>query len=306
MDDLSFDYSDDDLAIPHLGRGAMDDPEPETATASEATPPETDVPVADPEEGGERPSVCVAFRGVGGGVGTTSLAITTAHLFAQAKRGEVCLVDLDFALGMCGHYLDMGVTPDVRDFQADPLRVDANFVRAMLGHHEAGFSVLASPGISGGNEIVNPATVLKILDVIADMYPVVVLDVPRLLRPWTEAALMAADRVALVTELNIPALHVTRQRLSELETMGVMQTDVVLSKYERRTFRATLRQTDAERAIGCKAAANITLDAITVSEAMNCGVPTTVAAPDSRYAKDAWALACHLSPHFAERRRKRR
>jgi pilus assembly protein CpaE len=297
MDDPHFEFSDEHIQIPEFHAESESE---ETSDVVESPP------VAETEETSSKPSLCVAFRGVSGGVGVTSLAISTAHIFAQAKRGEVCLVDMDFDLGMCAHYLDLGMSPSISDFQTDPVRVDKNYVRAMLGHHEAGFAVLGSPGAMGGNEQVNPQTVLQVLDVLADMFSVIIMDVPRLTRPWTEAALLAADRVCLVTELNIPALHVTRKRLDDFSAMGVEKTDVILSKYERRSFRASLRQADAERAIGQDVTAMIVSDAHVASEAMNCGVPATQAGGDSRLSKDISALARTLSPHFADRRRRKR
>jgi len=302
MDDLNFEFSEDALQIPDLraDEGVVDAAEDSAPDITNASPTEV------AKDAGKPPSLCVAFRGVSGGVGVTSLAISTAHIFAQAKRGDVCLIDLDFDLGMCAHYLDLGMNPAISDFQTDPVRVDQNYVRAMLAHHEAGFAVLGSPGAMGGNEQVNPQTVLQVLDVLADMFSVIIMDVPRLTRPWTEAALLAADRVCLLTELNIPALHVTRKRLDDFTAIGVEKTDVVLSKYERRSFRASLRQADAERAIGQSVTAMIASDAHVSSEAMNCGVPATLAGSDSRLSKDITALARALSPHFAERRRRKR
>ena len=268
--------------------------------------PVTAAPKTDMETSGGRPTCCLAFRGVTGGVGTTSLAIETAHIMASAKRGDVCLVDLDFALGMCAHYLDIGQVPSIEDLNADPARVDDTYVRAMLAHHEAGFAVLGAPGEMGANERVNPAMILRMLDVLSDMYPVLILDVPRLVRPWTQAALLAADRVCLVTELTIPALHVSRLRLDELGALGVEKADIVLSKYERRSFRASIRRSDAEKALGREVTCVIGIDAHTPTEAINCGEPAGRVSADSRFVKDAGALARILSPHFAERRSRRR
>ena len=300
----SLDMLNDPLAIPEIDEvETCPAPGPEAVLADERTTPTPEAP--DAGEASEPTSLCVAFRGANGGAGVTSLAIETAHAFAQAKRGEVCLVDLDFSLGMCAHYLDLPIRPELGDFQTDPGRVDANYVRAMLTEHSAGFSVLGSPGMMGGNDAVNPACVLAVLDHVAERFPIVVMDVPRLSRPWTEAALRAADRTCIVTELSIPALHVTRERLKELQSWGVPNADVIVSKMERRSFKASIRIPDAERALGQEVLETIGLDIHSPLEAMNCGEPVGRIAGESAYAKDCARIARTLAPQLAERRRRR-
>ena len=246
--------------------------------------------------------LCLAFQGACGGVGTTTLAIETAHIMARSRRGSVCLVDLDFETGALAHYLDATTQPQGDDLMGDPARLDAQYLKARLHAHEAGFSVFAPAPNIDGDMVTDPACVLAALDTLADMFDVLVVDVPRLGRPWTRAALLAADRVCVVTDLSIPALHLTRQRLEAMETIGVETADVILSKYERRSFRASLRINDAERALGRKVLGVVAADAHSATDALNCAVPVSVAARDSRIAKDIGAIARDLSPHYAERR----
>ena len=295
MDDFAFDL---DVAIPEMGdapeSGMGDTPVLFDERAG------ADVPPGEPPAG-----TCIAFQGVHGGAGVTSLAVQTAYAFAQAKRGNVCLVDLDFAFGAVAHYLDIGIVPEVADFQVGPSRMDRNYFRALLSDHEAGFSVLGSPAAAGGNDAVDPATVLQMLDLVTEMFPVVVLDVPRLHRPWVEAAMLAVDRACLVTELTIPALHAARLRLDALNARAGHATDVVLSKYERRSFKASIRRPDAERALGQDVTGVIGWDPQSPLEGMNCGEPAGRIHADSRYTKDVGALVRTLSPQLAERRKRR-
>lgn len=301
--DLDADVFADSLEIPMMRDVIEPEADGETgSTEMEATIPEDRVG-GDPTAA---TSALLALRGATGGVGVTSLAIEMAHVMAQSGRGEVCLVDLDFGAGMLAHYLDATVTPTIDDLRAEPHRLDKTFVRSLLFHHDAGFSVFGSPGVAGGNDAVNPSSVLAALDTIASLYPVVILDVPRITRPWTEATLKAADRVCLLSELTIPSLHVTRQRIAELADWGIATTDVALAKYERRSFKASIRQSDAERALGQSVTGVLGLDSHVTTEAMNCGLPSGKVSHDSRYVKDVAALARELSPYFAERRNRTR
>ena len=295
MDDLACDL---DIAIPEMGDA------PESGMGD--TPVLFDERAGDDVPAANTPaSTCIAFQGVHGGAGVTSLAVQTAYSFAQAKRGNVCLVDLDFSFGAVAHYLDIGIVPEVTDFRVGPSSMDRNYFRALLSDHEAGFSVLGSPAAVGGNDAVNPATVLQMLDLVTEMFPIVVLDVPRGHRAWVEAAMLAADRACLVTELTIPALHATRLRLEGLRARAGHPTDVVLSKYERRSFKASIRRPDAERALGQDVAGVIGWDAQSPLEGMNCGEPAGRIHADSRYTRDVGTLVRALSPQLAERRKRR-
>lgn len=311
MEDLQVDTEWDgafaeDIAIPTM-RGGCDDTQRSPVSTSEPARPDLPSGEDDADALAKAPtSSLLAFRGVTGGVGVTSLAIEMAHVMAKSGRGDVCIIDLDFGSGMVSHYLDATVSPSLDDLRTEPHRLDRTFLQSLLFHHEAGFAVFASPGVMGGNDAVNTNSVLAALDTLANIFPVVILDVPRLTRPWTEAALKAADRVCLVSELTIPALHVTRQRIAALNSWGIPKTDVVLSKYERRSFKASIRKGDAERAIGQEVTGLLDLDPHVTVEAMNCGLPAGKVSRDSRYVKDVAALARELSPHFAERRSRER
>jgi len=115
---------------------------------------------------------------------------------------------------------------------------------------------------------------------------------PRLWQPWTQAALMASDRSVILTEMTIPALHATRERLTQIEavTKPNRPMDIVINKHERRSFRATITTSDAQQALGRDAIAFIAVDPATPRNAMNCGQPAGSLQADSRYAKDMAAL----------------
>lgn len=260
---------------------------------------------------------CWAFMGAAGGVGTTSLAIQTAYELAERvaaetpakiKRTEpkVCLVDLDFELGTCAHYLDLPPSLNMEDLQDVPERIDRALTTALMSAHDSGIALLAAPNKLGGNDSVNPETVLAILDQACQIYDHVVLDVPRLWRPWTHAAIAASDHFGLVTELTIPTLHLTRARAKDIENNVEMRAtmDIILNKYERRSFRNSLRLKDAEAALERTVNLTICVDSETTKEAINCGEPVSVVRPESRYVKDVKKLMTHWQGEPQEQKRK--
>jgi len=248
-------------------------------------------------------AVCLALMGAAGGVGVTRLAIEIAYNLARetqrktvknirATEPRVCLIDLDFENGACAHQLDLPPSLALKDLQGDAARIDKAFTSALMSTHESGLALLASPHQLGGNDLVNPQTVVTLLDMASRMYDYVVLDVPRFWRPWTMAAIGGADHFALISDVTIPSLCAARARLKALETVygKPFKCDIVLNKYERRSFRNALRIKDAEVALKRKISASICLDFETARESVNCGEPAGAIRPDSRFCKDVRAF----------------
>ncbi len=283
---------DDPLAIPNF--------EPE---ASDPLMSETEqiAPAATPTK--QNAARIFALVGATGGVGTTSLATQLAHEFAitaasqQTSRrrladATVCLIDLDFESGACAHHLDLLPSLTLNDLCGPPEQIDKAFTQALVSTHECGISLLATPNTIGANSLVNPQTVMAMLDAAAELYDIVIIDLPRYRQPWTLSVMRAVDVLGLTCELTIPSLHAAREFLARLSATsnGAVNTQVILSKFERRSFKNTLRFSDAETALGRSILSTLCLDPDTTREALNCGEPAGAIRPDSRFVKDVRKL----------------
>ena len=247
-----------------------------------------------------------ALVGATGGVGTTSLATQLAHEFAMASRPQksrrrpidptVCLIDLDFESGACAHHLDLLPSLSLEDLCGPAAHIDTAFTQALVSTHESGLSLLATPNTIGANARVNPHTIMAMLDAAAELYDTVIIDLPRYQQPWTLPVMRAVDVLGLTCELTIPSLHAARECLTRIsETAnGAVNVQVILSKYERRSFKNTLRLGDAETALGRSVMSTLCLDPDTTREALNCGEPAGVIRPDSRFVKDVRKLSTFL------------
>ena len=267
---------------------------------------------------GSTAAKCFALMGAKGGVGTTSLSVQLAYSFSREnqknrktgsaiKNPRVCLIDLDFGTGSCAHHLDLSPGLSLQDLTRRPQEIDRAYMAALVSTHQSGIDLLAAPNSLQGNEQVNPQTVTAMLDVTCQLYDYVVIDVPRLWRPWNAAAIMGADRFAVVTQPSVPALHLARRALEDIEAIYDMSAPcgVILNRYERRTFRNSLREKDAARALGRDITATLCIDVDTLSEASNCGVPAGLIKGDVRYVKDvrllktAWLESLNAAQHMA-------
>ena len=242
--------------------------------------------------GGGGSKKIIGLMGVTGGVGTTTLAIQMAYDFIKQggrKAPSVALIDLDFENGACADYLDVKARLTHEDLNVDPARIDIPLAAALMGTHKTGINVLATKNRLGGNDAVNPDTVLALLDTVCDMYDIIILDIPCIWRPWNHAAIGAADHFSLVTELTIPGIHKTRHQIESIETIiehMPAPTEIIISKMERRTFTNEIRIQDALKILDRPLTGAICIDGATTLSALNRGMPTGTIRPDGRYVKD--------------------
>jgi len=248
-------------------------------------------------------SQCWAFMGSVGGVGTTTLAVQIAYELAKLnssaskknRRGaepQICLIDLDFEAGSCMHHLDVEPSLSIEDLTSDAIRMDTTLAQALLSTHGTGISVLAAPNMIGANARVKSETVLALLDAACEMFPYVILDLPRQWQSWSQAAVAGSDFVGLLSELTIPSLHMACTKRSQLVEMfdDEAACQIILNKYERRTFSNSLRLSDAQIALQCEIFGTMCMDQNITREALNCGEPVGAIRGDSRYAKDSRKL----------------
>ena len=245
-----------------------------------------------PITGGGTFKKVIGLMGVTGGVGTTSLAIQMAYdIIKQGgrKAPSVALVDLDFENGSCAAYLDVQPRLTHEDLNADPDRIDVPLTAAFLNRHKTGINVLATKNHLGGNDIVNPNTVLALLDTVCEMFDIIILDIPQIWRPWNHAAIGASDHFALLTELSIPGVHKARHKIESIEAIITHMpgpTEVIITKMERRRLKNEIRLQDALRILDRPLSGAICIDDDTTLSALNRGLPAGMIRPEGRYIKD--------------------
>ncbi len=228
-----------------------------------------------------------AYLGTAGGVGVSALAVQTAYELSLNKDRRVCLVDLDFERGSCAHYLDMPASLHIEELNAGEGRMDAALAATFIREHSAHLSLIAAHSELGGNDAVSANAFLSLLDMVSTMYDFVILDIPSMWRPWTQAAIGAADKFALVTDVRIPSLHKTKVFADAIQAEMSCDTppEIILNKFERRAVRGGLVLKDAQAVLARTDLGQICDDQETLRVAVNEGKPAGEIRPESRYVK---------------------
>jgi len=234
----------------------------------------------------------VAFVGVKGGVGSSTIAHNVGWLVSRFHAVDTVITDLDLAFGTAGLNFNQDSPQGIVDALGAPERVDQVLIERLLTKCGERLSLLASPG-SIEREIPIEASALEtVLDVIRAHVPMVIVDVPNVWAPWTKYILTQADEVVVTATPEIASLRNAKNLLDFLKTarpndrqprLVINQTGVVK--------RPEIPAADFAKAVGLEASVIIPYDAHTFGTAASNGQMVLEVAAKSKAAEALMTLA---------------
>ena len=183
------------------------------------------------------PLVCMA--GGAGGCGTTTVLTHLAALLARGGK-RVCVVDLDLQGGEVAYYLGANPRVTVTTLIEAGERIDKDFIRSALTESAAGFTLIAAPDRVTPLDEVDARQLLRVLELLRQMFDMVLVDLPTDWTNWGLSVASAASRVVMVTELRLACLRQARRRLELFDSVGLARDQVLLvaNRVEHRLFKA--------------------------------------------------------------------
>jgi pilus assembly protein CpaE len=247
-------------------------------------------------DGGRHGELWVAY-GPKGGVGVTTLVVNLALALHAAQR-DVAVVDLDVYSGDAAFFLDVKPSCTLRQVAASE-HLDPVFVRGAMGRHGSGLPILAASAAGREESIeLSAERTLMILELVTAMHEITVVDTPGIPSAATRAALGAADRVLLVTDLTVPALRGCVRTLDWLRGEGVdpaSTVDVIVNRHDGRSS-AEVSPKEASRTLGLPLRALLPRDDAAAVGAVNAGKPLSEVRPGGVLERAIAALATPGAP----------
>jgi pilus assembly protein CpaE len=212
--------------------------------------------------------------GAKGGMGVTTLVVNLAVALQAAQR-DTAIVDLDVYSGDAAFFLNVKPAYTLRQL-ASAEHLDPVFLRGAMGRHGSGLSILAAPAAGRGEPPLELSAkqTLAILELVTGLHELTLVDTPGIPSEATRAALGAADRILLVTDLTVPALHGCVRTLEWLRGEGVDPqgtVDVIVNKHDGRS--AEVSPKEASRTLGLPLRALLPRDDVAALGAANAGKP---------------------------------
>lgn len=177
----------------------------------------------------ENQAVVVAFMGSKGGVGTSFLAAQFAAELAVIHR--VLVIDADFSSGDLAPMLDIIPRTSVPDLLSDP-DLDERQLASAAYMHPSKVQFICQPNQNNDGFVATPEAMRLLVEVAANAYQYVVIDLGSHLDAGGLAALKIARQVFLVATPDVVAIRDTHRRLAALEAQGIERTklNLILNK----------------------------------------------------------------------------
>ncbi len=246
------------------------------------------------ENGAAHPSTrgqVLSFMGCRGGVGTTTLAVQTAHALASRGNGKtgpsVCLIDFDLQFGNAAFYLDLVAEHGLLDLIEAHDKLDLSLFKGSAIKHRSGLNLIAAPNTVTRLDALEPETAGRIIELARESHDYVVVDVPAAWLGWKREVLSRSDRILLTTQLTVVATREARRQLDLIraEELHAIPLSVLANRVRPRAA-GSLAIAEAERALGRPIDCQIAGDFETVVSAIENGVAVSEIRKNSRVAKD--------------------
>ncbi|WP_299810226.1 CpaE family protein [uncultured Roseibium sp.] len=161
----------------------------------------------------------IAFYGVKGGCGASTIAHNGAWSLARCFESEVIVSDLDLPFGTAG--LDYNQDPLQGVFEAvsSPERLDETYLDRILTKCSDHLSLLAAPATLERTYDQNEKSFELLLETMRATVPHVVLDLPHAWNAWIRNTLLNVDEIVMVAEPDLANLRNAKNAADMLKQM---------------------------------------------------------------------------------------
>jgi pilus assembly protein CpaE len=215
----------------------------------------------------------IAFYGVKGGVGTTTLAVHLAMHLVKKHQKRVLLIDHKHELGHVA--LHLGVKESIYYFDelvrhAD--RLDSELLNGFVTRHSSGIELIPSPNSCMKTPKVSPDAIASVMRYLRTRYHFILIDSSLDYIETFPMLASACDEMALVCTPDVAALRDLGRRVEHLSSMSGLSEKLRVI-VNRSTSEDAVTASDIAAAIRAPVAQLIPNDYAALQRAINSGEP---------------------------------
>jgi pilus assembly protein CpaE len=229
-----------------------------------------------------------------GGVGTTSVALNLAYALGRNEPGaNVVLADFVVSGGDVAVMLDQRPSYDVGDLALKLGQVDGALLDSLLARTKSGVSVLPASERIETLELVDGNAATAIIKALRAHFTYTVVDCEHHPTDRTLTAFDAADRIVVVTQLNVAAVRSAQRTLALFRRLGY-DDDKIVVVANRAQPSDLISADDAARVLERELFWRLPNDYRASEAALTRGVPVLESDPASALARAYLTLAAKL------------
>lgn len=232
----------------------------------------------------------ITFLNVKGGNGSTTLAVNAAVDLALRKDIKVLLVDLDIQFGDVAVALDLHPKATVAEAVSQADRLDATLLASLVTRVSDQLDVLASPARLDPLDGVKPREIHKLFETAIDNYDVTIVDLPRVITPWTSEVMRWSDHLFLVAQGCISSVRDSKLITDHLHSLGVADESIHYIHNRAGAKHAAVTADQLTDALGSPRIVVVHNDYDVASRASDMGKPVSDLARSSALVKDIHRL----------------
>jgi len=188
------------------------------------------------------------FFSAKGGCGATTILCHIAEELGRRNQ-KVLLADLDLDAGMVGFITKTKATYSILDAVNNIHRLDISYWKALVSNGIPGVEIISAPLALASKQQPKDEQIRHVLAFARPNYDWTIADLGRSLSRMAMAALEEIDEVCLVTTLEVPALHQSKQIIQTLLDSGYGKNRIRLI-LNRAPKRLDITPGDLEKMLG--------------------------------------------------------
>lgn len=247
----------------------------------------------------------IVFISGKGGVGKTVISVNTAVTLSN-KGFSTCILDGSFQFGDINLALDIQPTLTISDLIGVSESLDNVEISDYLHKHDSGVKVLSAPTKPEYADLIKPDMIPKICEKILEKNDFLIVDLSPGLSDLNLSFIELANRIFLVTDLEMAALKNTKTMLRTLKMLEIDNKVKII--VNRSDMESLIKADDVQDILETEDISFISNNFKVVSKSFNIGIPFVISKPKEKISSEIMELVREFQNNkpITRRRKKRK